>query len=98
MVANDYTIRFRNRFYQLLKPVYPGERGGRVVLEQRLDGTLAIRFGTHYVKYEEIPAAAAGKGRPEPAQAPPTGQSPWRPAEDHPWRQSFQGTKGRGRA
>ncbi len=45
VVANDYTIRFRNRFYQLLKPVHPGERGGRVVIELRLDGKMAIRFG-----------------------------------------------------
>jgi hypothetical protein len=44
VVANDDTIRFRNRFYQLLKPVHPGERGGRVVIELRLDGTMAIRF------------------------------------------------------
>ena len=44
VVANDYTIRFHNRFYQLLKPVYPGERGGKVVSELRLDGSMAIRF------------------------------------------------------
>ena len=25
-------------------PVYPGERGGRVVIEERLDGSMAIRF------------------------------------------------------
>jgi hypothetical protein len=24
VVANDYTVRFRNRFYQLLPPVWPG--------------------------------------------------------------------------
>jgi Helix-turn-helix domain len=66
VVANDYTIRFRNRFYQLLKPIYPGERGGRVVIEQRLDGTRAIRFGAHYLKYEEIPARGAGLGGPAP--------------------------------
>src|SRR5262249_28827584 len=46
VVPNDYTVRFRNRFYQLLKPVWPGERGGKVVIEQRLDGTLAIRLGS----------------------------------------------------
>jgi transposase len=28
VVANDYTIRFRNHFYQLLQPVYSGERAG----------------------------------------------------------------------
>src|SRR5271165_5454559 len=41
VVANDYTIRFRNRFYQLLKPVYPGRRGGKVVIELRRDGRMA---------------------------------------------------------
>jgi hypothetical protein len=54
VVSNDYTIRFENRFYQLLKPIYAGERGGRVVIEQRLDGTMAIRFRGHYLKYKEI--------------------------------------------
>jgi hypothetical protein len=56
VVANDYTIRFRNRFYQLLKPVYPGERGGKVVIELRLDGSMAIRFRGKYLKYREVPA------------------------------------------
>ena len=55
MVSNDYTVRFQNRFYQLLPPVYPGERGGRVVIELRLDGSMAIRFRGKYLKYHEIP-------------------------------------------
>lgn len=66
VVSNDYTIRFRNHFYQLLKPAYPGQRGGKVVLEQRLDGNLAIRFGPHYLKYEEIvPRASLGGSAPQ---------------------------------
>jgi hypothetical protein len=67
VVTNDYTIRFRNGLYQLLKPVYPGERGGRVVVELRLDGSLAIRFGEHYLKYQEIPGAAGGSA-PRPPE------------------------------
>ena len=54
VVANDYTIRFANRLYQLDKPIYPGERGGKVTLELRLDGTMAIRFGTRYLHYHEV--------------------------------------------
>jgi hypothetical protein len=65
VVANDYTIRFHNRFFQLLKPAYPGERGGRVIIEQRLDGSLAIRFGSHYLKYTEL-ACGAGLGGSAP--------------------------------
>jgi hypothetical protein len=62
VVANDYTIRFENRFYQLLKPIYPGQRGGKVVLELRLDSTMRIRFGTHYLNYAELPAGPCPGG------------------------------------
>jgi len=69
VVSNDYTIRFRNRFYQLHKPVYAGERGGRVVIELRLDGSMAIRFGTHYLGYEEIVVVSgAGGSAPRPPE------------------------------
>jgi hypothetical protein len=46
-VANDYTVRFENRIYQLDKPIYSGERGGKVMVEVRLDGSMAIRFGEY---------------------------------------------------
>jgi hypothetical protein len=68
VVANDYTVRFRNRFYQLLPPVWPGQRGGRVVIELRLDGTMAIRFGSRYLPYRE---AAGGCGPGGSAPRPP---------------------------
>jgi hypothetical protein len=55
VVANDYTIRFRNRHYQLLPPIYPGERGGKVIVELRLDGAMKVRLGEHYLGYQELP-------------------------------------------
>jgi transposase len=69
VVSNDYTIRFRNRFYQLLKPVWPGERGGKVVIELRLDGSMAIRFRDRYLKYEEVKEACRpGGSAPRPPE------------------------------
>jgi hypothetical protein len=69
VVANDYTIRFQNRLYQLLKPIYSGQRGGRVIIEQRLDGSLAIRFKGHYLKYQEVmPEAPVGGSTPKPPE------------------------------
>jgi hypothetical protein len=62
VVANDYVVRWANRFYQLLPPVFPGERGGRVVIEERRDGTVAIRFGKRYLKYREILATERSGG------------------------------------
>ena len=54
MVANDYTIRFENGIYQLLPPAWPGERGGKVIVEQRLDGSMKIRFKDRYLEYREV--------------------------------------------
>ncbi len=65
-VANDYTVRFENRHYQLDKPIYPGERGGKVVIEVRRDGSMAIRFGTRYLKFHEITAGSATLGGSAP--------------------------------
>jgi len=56
IVDNDYTVRFQNRRYQLHKPALPGLRRGRVIIEQRLDGILAIRFGDRYLRYSDLGA------------------------------------------
>jgi hypothetical protein len=78
VVANDYTIRFRNRFYQLLKPAYPGQRGGKVVVELRLDGSMAIRFDGRYLKFREIvtPAELGGSAPQTPRSLAPAGMTP----------------------
>ena len=58
VVDNDYTVRFHNRLYQVHKPALPGLRRGRVVMEQRLDGSLAIRFGERYLAYTDLGAVS----------------------------------------
>jgi hypothetical protein len=69
VASNDYTIRWRNGFYQLLPPIHPGERGGRVVVETRLDGAMAIRFGKHYLTYRPVVAGASlGGSAPKPPE------------------------------
>jgi transposase len=69
VVANDYTVRFQNRIYQVGKPVYPGLRRGRVVVELRLDGTMALRFGQRYLKYTEVqPGGSPGGSAPSPPE------------------------------
>jgi hypothetical protein len=93
VVSNDYVVRWANRFYQLLPPVHPGERGGRVVIEERLDGSMTIRFGRHYLAYREIVASKSLARGDRKAAARPSEASKkkpskeWRPATDHPWRQ-----------
>jgi hypothetical protein len=92
VVSNDYVVRWANRHYQLLPPVHPGERGGRVVIEERSDGSLAIRFGKRYLAYREVEAReqsptggrGVGSGRVEGSKKKPS--KGWRPPADHPWR------------
>lgn len=91
VVSNDYVVRWANRHYQLLPPVHPGERGGRVVIEQRLDGSMAIRFGKHYLAYRKVVATKESAGGPkvEPQRSAGSKKNPskvWKPPADHPWR------------
>ena len=80
VVSNDYTIRFANRLYQLDKPIYPGERGGKVTIELRLDGTMAIRLGAQYLHYHEIVARATALGGSAPQT--PRSLAHWRPTPE----------------
>jgi transposase len=53
-VANDYTIRFENKLYQIARPtICAGLRGSTVRVEKRLDGTLAVRFRDRYLIVSE---------------------------------------------
>jgi hypothetical protein len=62
-VANDYTVRFENRVYQILPPPQPGLRGGRVIVERRSNGSLHLRFKEVYLKFR---VAARSPGAPPP--------------------------------
>lgn len=53
-VMNDYTFRFANRIYQLHPPAQPGLRGGQVILEQRSEGTMKVRFKKKYLPFSEV--------------------------------------------
>jgi hypothetical protein len=69
-----------------------GERGGRVVLEQRLDGSRAIRFGSHYLAYEELVTSEQlarddGKVPARPSEVSMKKLSKgWQPPADYTWR------------
>ena len=73
VVANDYTIRFENRVYQLLPPALPGERGGRVTVEKRRDGEIRVRFKRSYLPWATRGMAEGiedGKAAPSRSLAP----------------------------
>ena len=68
-VANDYTIRFRGKSYQIdRKAIVPGLRNSRVRVERRLDGVLAARCGKHELALKRCGAQPQSE-RPQPKSA-----------------------------
>jgi hypothetical protein len=54
-LANDYTLRFKNRFLQVAARQEISIRPGNVVaVEERLDGGLHLKFKGVYLRYEAI--------------------------------------------
>jgi len=102
VVDNDYTIQYRKQKWQIERQSLGGGlRRSRVLVEQRLDGSLKVRFKGRYLKAHRIvvkPAAASpvpGRGRaatgsglrPAPSTARP---QPYKPPATHPWRKYKQ--------
>ena len=86
-VTNDFTVRFKNQWYQLAAEqpiaVY---RGDTVLIEERLDDTIHLRLKETYLSFTSINKLE----RPaRPRVTALTKQKPmWKPPIDHPWRRA----------
>lgn len=88
----DFTIQFKNHFYQLeeIQPITirPKEK---ILVEERLNGTIHFRFKNKYLKCFILPQ------RPKKILKQPviltTHPLNWKPPPDHPWRQFKYSTK-----
>src|SRR5208283_852244 len=57
-VRNDYTLPWNGQIYQIERQaVVSGLRGATVRVEQRLDGSLAVRYGERYLPVQPCPRA-----------------------------------------
>lgn len=93
VVAKDYTIRWRNRFFQIHKPIPCGLRGSKATVASRADGSLRILFRGRDLKWDELDqltyesmqrhTAPRGSMVKDSSSLPKT---PWVPPPDHPWR------------
>src|SRR3989338_2394092 len=86
-VNNDFTIQFKNKWFQL-GPVQDTTvyKGDTVIIEERLDGSIHIRLKDTYLAYKII-------GKHERVARPRvtalTREMPrWKPPVDHPWRRA----------
>jgi len=86
-VNNDYTIRFKNKWFQLAATqettVYKSDT---VIVEERLDGSIHIRLKDTYLAYTELPT------RPQRVHMKVTAltrEKPrWKPPAGHPWKRA----------
>jgi len=86
-VDNDYTIRYRNVRYQIVpQSQLPGLRRAKVIVQQRLDGTLAVHWRDRYLQVRLAPAPPAQSAAAPPPAPPTQPRQPYRPPPDHPWR------------
>jgi hypothetical protein len=86
-VRNDYTLRLDGQLYQIApQAVVSGLRGANVRVEQRLDGTVAVRYGEKYLPVTQC--APAEKKAPAPKPAGTTGKRR-QPRRGSDWNQNF---------
>jgi hypothetical protein len=88
-VCNDWTIRYNNRFFQLLKAKTRLPRPGeKVIVRRLLDGSLQIVYRERKLRFKEI---AQPETRPKEEKTPEraahtTKRTRYIPPPDHPWR------------
>ena len=91
-VNNDFTLRFKNQWFQLAaqQPVAV-YRSDVVTIEERLDGSVHVRLKGAYLAYTVI---AKHERAARPRVTALTKEKPcWKPPADHPWRKFKIGTK-----
>lgn len=87
-VCNDWTIRYDNRFFQLLKAKSRLPRPGeKVIVRRLLDGSLQIVYRERKLRFKEIAQPQTRTAHKTPDRpVPATTRSRYIPPPDHPWR------------
>lgn len=87
-VTNDYTVRYAGKVYQIdRRDIRVGLRQADVVVEQRLDGSIHVRFQGQYLRVRRC-----GEPRRDLAPAEPalnTGVPPDKPPRKSTWMKNF---------
>jgi hypothetical protein len=80
-LRNDRTVAHNGQLFQITSEVLAKQ----VVVEERVSGSLRIRFGDRYLNYRRIHRRPQSKTA-APSSRPRGPNKPSRPAKDHPWR------------
>lgn len=82
-VRNDFTIAHDTKFYQITEKT----RAKKVVVEERLDGTMEITYKGQRLKYKAITTRPIKENRKEVVLIKERGHTP---SKDHPWRLPYK--------
>jgi hypothetical protein len=93
-IAHDFTLRWQNRFFQLL-PEQPVRLrpGDTVLIEQRLDGTTHLRAKGRYLAFQAIAKTPARRAVVDTSPGRDRRRHGWvtRPSPTHPWKRAWSG-------
>ncbi len=87
-INNDYTIRFKNNFFQLEEKGQPTTvyKKDTVLVEERLDGSIKLSLKGYYLKYFALPERPKKEINIKLSALTRNRQNSYRPPIDHPWR------------
>lgn len=93
-VNNDYTVRFKNNYYQLeeIQPATVCKRD-KVTIEECLNGELKIAIRDKYLNYFRLPARPKKEIEVKLIALTKNKPSGWIPPANHPWRTHFLSNK-----
>lgn len=88
IVNNDFTVKFKRQWFQLTeKQPCLVLRKDKILIEERIDGSIFISLRNKYLNYTILPA------RPEKVKMRVIGlagtKPTWKPPANHPWRKQF---------
>jgi len=85
VVQNDWTVRWRNRWFQV-EARHEGLNlaGKQITIRERLDRSMALLWRGRFLRYKELPARPIRTPTPRNKQP----RKAWKPAPDHPWKNS----------
>ena len=93
-VHNDWTVRYNNRFYQILKENRPRPRPKeKVVVRVLLDQSVQLLYRGKKLRYQALAGPAPRKHEKAAPVQEPRPHAQWKPAPDHPWRTFHYGRR-----
>ncbi len=89
-VDNDWTVRYDNGFYQIIKQKNLPPKKSKVAVQQHRDGTIHLLYDGNELAHIKLDARPQKPVKPKAAPRP---RIQTIPADDHPWRQAWKRAK-----